>query len=228
MNTGIPKIMVFHLDQLTGPLPSNRVGDVVYDRILDAIHHGELRPGERLSDQEIARQLGVSRTPVRETLLRLQGMGVVEIAAARYTRVAMVSRQQTVEAVRVWAALYRLVVSEVFPSASTELLERMAAAAEIYRQLAARPGGNGPVPTEKSVIANADFFWAPVAASDNSLLKHAMETAVNVVRLGRQALAQRPSRAEVMAGHHAMLTAATAHDVPAGHRALDEILGIRL
>ena len=96
--------MALHLDQITGPLPSNRVGDVIYERILDAIHYGELRPGERLSDQEIARQLGVSRTPVRETLLRLQVMGVVEIAAARYTRVAMVSRKQTVEAVRVWAS----------------------------------------------------------------------------------------------------------------------------
>jgi len=62
--------MVLQLDPITGPLPSNRVGDVIYDSILDAIHFGELRPGERLNDQEIARQLGVSRTPVRETLLR--------------------------------------------------------------------------------------------------------------------------------------------------------------
>jgi hypothetical protein len=31
-----------------------------------------------------------------------------------------------------------------------------------------------------------------------------------------------------MGGHHAMLTAAMAHDVAAGHRALDQILGIRL
>ena len=37
--------MALHLDQITGPLPSNRVGDVIYDRILDAIHYGELRPG---------------------------------------------------------------------------------------------------------------------------------------------------------------------------------------
>jgi len=220
--------MVLQLDPITGPLPSNRVGDVIYDSILDAIHFGELRPGERLNDQEIARQLGVSRTPVRETLLRLQVMGVVEIAAARYTRVAVVSRKQTIEAVRVWAALYRLVVSEIFPSASAELLERMTAAADRYRELAAQPGGNGPVPTEQSVIANADFFWAPVTASTNALLKHAMETAVNVARLGGQSLPQRPSRAEVMAGHQGMLAAATAHDITAGHQALERILGIRL
>jgi DNA-binding GntR family transcriptional regulator len=142
--------------------------------------------------------------------------------------VAVVSRKQTIEAVRVWAALYRLVVSEIFPSASAELLERMTAAADRYRELAAQPGGNGPVPTEQSVIANADFFWAPVTASTNALLKHAMETAVNVARLGGQSLPHRPSRAEVMAGHQGMLAAATAHDVTAGHQALERILGIRL
>ena len=216
--------MVLQLDPISGPLPSNRVGDVIYGRILAAIHFGELRPGELLNDQEIARQLGVSRTPVRETLLRLQVMGVVEIAAARYTRVAVVSRRQTIEAVRVWAALYRLVVSEVFPSASSELLERMAAASDKYREFAAQPGGSGPVPTEQSIIANADFFWAPVAASTNALLKHAMETA----RLGGQTLPARPSRAEVMAGHQGLLAAARAQDVTAGHQALEKILGIRL
>jgi len=220
--------MALHLDPITAPLPSNRVGDVIYERILAAIHYGQLRPGERLNDQEIARRLGVSRTPVRETLLRLQVMGVVEIAAARYTRVAEVSRKQTVEAVTVWAGLYRIVVSEVFPTASAELLERMTAAADRYRDLAAQPGGDGPVPTLPSVIANADFFWAPVAASNNALLKQAMETAVNIARLGGQQLPQRPSRDKVMAGHRGILAAAVAHDVTAGHRALDDILGIRL
>jgi DNA-binding GntR family transcriptional regulator len=204
------------------------VGDVIYERILEAIHYGELRPGELLNDQELARQLGVSRTPVRETLLRLQVMGVVEIAAARYTRVAVVNRRQTIEAVRVWAALYRLLVSEVFPTASAELIERMAAAAVRYRELAAQPGGNDPIPTEQSVFANADFFWAPVTATNNSLLRHAMETAVNVARLGGQSLPQRPSRAEVMAGHDGLLAAAKAHDVTAGHNALEQIVGIRL
>src|SRR6476620_9885393 len=117
--------MALQLDPITGPLPSSRVGDVVYDRILHAIHHGQLVPGERLSDQELARQLGVSRTPVRESLLRLQGMGVVEIAAALYYRVAVVGRRQTVNDRAVWATLYRLVVSEVFPTASDDLIDRM-------------------------------------------------------------------------------------------------------
>ena len=102
------------------------------------------------------------------------------------------------------------------------------AAADRYRELAAQSGGDGPVPTEQSVVANADFFWAPIAASKNALLKHTMETAVNVARLGAQTQPQRSSRAGVMAGHQGLLAAAMAHDVTAGHQALEEILGIRL
>ena len=77
---------------LAGP---TSVGDAVYDQILDALQQGRLQPGERLHDGEFAAQLGVSRTPVREALLRLGELGVVEFAPARYTRVAIIDQIQT-------------------------------------------------------------------------------------------------------------------------------------
>ena len=43
----------------------------VFDEILTAVHEGRLLPGQRISDVELAAELGVSRTPVREALLRL-------------------------------------------------------------------------------------------------------------------------------------------------------------
>lgn len=63
------------------------LSDEVYARIGAAIVDGTLPPGQRLRDTEIARQLGVSRTPVREALQRLERFGLVEIAVGRYTRV---------------------------------------------------------------------------------------------------------------------------------------------
>ena len=44
--------------------------------------------GQRLRDQELAERLGVSRTPVREALQRLERTGLVEVAPNRYTRVS--------------------------------------------------------------------------------------------------------------------------------------------
>ncbi len=64
------------------------LGDEVYARIGDAILDGTLAPGQQLRDVDLALQLGVSRTPVREALQRLERFGLVEVAVGRYTRVS--------------------------------------------------------------------------------------------------------------------------------------------
>ncbi|MGB4776791.1 GntR family transcriptional regulator [Microbacterium sp.] len=64
------------------------LSDEVYACIGAAILDGTLRPGEQLRDVDLAAQLGVSRTPVREALQRLERFGLVEIAVGRYTRVS--------------------------------------------------------------------------------------------------------------------------------------------
>lgn len=63
------------------------LGDEVYARLGEAILDGTLAPGERLRDQELAEWLGVSRTPVREALQRLERVGLVEVSPHRFTRV---------------------------------------------------------------------------------------------------------------------------------------------
>lgn len=64
------------------------LSDEVYSCIGSAILDGRLRPGERLRDVDLAAQLGISRTPVREALQRLERFGLVEVAVGRYTRVS--------------------------------------------------------------------------------------------------------------------------------------------
>lgn len=64
------------------------LSDEVFVRIGDAILDGRFQPGHRLRDIDLAPALGVSRTPVREALQRLERFGLVEIAVGRYTRVA--------------------------------------------------------------------------------------------------------------------------------------------
>jgi DNA-binding GntR family transcriptional regulator len=64
------------------------LGDEVYALLGEAILDGRLSAGERLRDQELAERLGVSRTPVREALQRLERTGLVEVSPNRYTRVS--------------------------------------------------------------------------------------------------------------------------------------------
>ncbi|GHC25297.1 GntR family transcriptional regulator [Gemmobacter nanjingensis] len=54
-----------------------------FEHLLDLIERGELRPGHRLRETDLAQRLGISRTPVREALHRLHAMGLAEHAPRR-------------------------------------------------------------------------------------------------------------------------------------------------
>ncbi|POB11151.1 transcriptional regulator [Sulfobacillus sp. hq2] len=70
------------------PIGRRFVNDSVYQRLRQWIIEGRLAPGTFLRDQELARDFGVSRTPVRESLLRLEAEGLVVTKANRWTQVA--------------------------------------------------------------------------------------------------------------------------------------------
>ncbi|AMD02609.1 MULTISPECIES: GntR family transcriptional regulator [Halomonas] len=59
----------------------------VADRIRDLIEHGELAPGERISEKQLCENFGVSRTPLREALKVLASEGLVELLPNRGARV---------------------------------------------------------------------------------------------------------------------------------------------
>lgn len=54
-----------------GPLERRSMSDEAFVRLQDAIISGELQPGERLRDYELAERLGTSKTPIRHALDRL-------------------------------------------------------------------------------------------------------------------------------------------------------------
>jgi DNA-binding GntR family transcriptional regulator len=71
--------------------------EFVYESLRDAIWDGRIKKGERVREEEVARSLGVSRTPVREALQRLQQRGLLVIGGGRGLVVAELSQHQVVE-----------------------------------------------------------------------------------------------------------------------------------
>ncbi|MFN2629056.1 MAG: GntR family transcriptional regulator [Gaiellaceae bacterium] len=69
----------------------------VYERLRDEIASGQLRPGGQLVEARLAAELGVSKTPVREALIRLQRDGLVEIEPYRGARVRELSARDVRE-----------------------------------------------------------------------------------------------------------------------------------
>jgi DNA-binding GntR family transcriptional regulator len=99
-----------------------------YDRLRSWIIEGTLHPNEVLRDQDIAAALGVSRTPVREALRRLEDEGFVETALNRWTRVAGLDVTKAVESYAVIEALEVLALEQSFPRLTEDDLERLNAA----------------------------------------------------------------------------------------------------
>lgn len=83
----------------------------VYQRVVDLVTTGELEPGRAVTEPELSRSLGVSRTPVREALLRLEAEGVLDSTPARGFTVRPLNPAEAAELYPILATLERLAVS---------------------------------------------------------------------------------------------------------------------
>jgi DNA-binding GntR family transcriptional regulator len=89
--------------------------DQVYQKLRMAIINLELKPGERIHDKNLAEKFGVSRTPVREALKRLEDERLVESFPGSVTRVTLVDEQEAQHAFTVVAALHSLAAKLALP-----------------------------------------------------------------------------------------------------------------
>lgn len=101
--------------------------DKVYQTLLEWITEGVLRPGEKLLDKELAESLGVSRTPVREALGRLEEKALVEASANRWTRVSKISMDEAGLIYPIIWSLETLAATLALPHLTTVDLKRMQA-----------------------------------------------------------------------------------------------------
>ena len=97
--------------------PSAPIRKRVYDDLRTAILSGSLNPAERLTEEHLAQELGVSRTPVREALYRLESEGLIKALKTRGFIVASDSLEEVEELFEIRAILegytLRLISTEI-------------------------------------------------------------------------------------------------------------------
>jgi DNA-binding GntR family transcriptional regulator len=105
------------------------------EAIEEMIATGALTPGQHLDETELAKQFGVSRTPIRETLIQLASMGIVVIRPRRGAIVADLGPQQLVEMFEVMSEMEalcgRLAARRMTPEEHQALLAAHAACKEV-------------------------------------------------------------------------------------------------
>lgn len=226
----------------TESFATSPVVNLVFDRVLSAVHEGRLLPGQRISDSELAEQLGVSRTPVREALQRLREIGIIEASASRFTRIALVTPKQTADAMVVWVALYSALVNEVVPLATPQLVSAMRADHALFlehvswaldprrmAEMRADPGlmqehVTALVP-QKIAMANAKFFSHLMALSQNPSLVRGINSVVHLVQLGSLYLPDYIDFRALSESQQLLIAAARDHDRAAAQGAL-RMLGL--
>ena len=148
------------------PQSSPKVGrsllrDDVYARLRDAIVDGTFSPGETLRDGDLAEWLGVSRTPVREALLRLAASGLIVARPGRSTVVAEMEEDAVRHARDIVAAMHGLAVRLAVPTITAAVLEHLRRANATFAE--AVESGDA----DSAIRADDDFHGALVEASGN-------------------------------------------------------------
>lgn len=181
--------------------------DEAYDVLRAAIVSGELAPGQVVRDAELAAQVGLSRTPVREALARLADEGLVESKPNAYTRVTPLSRRDCTEAFVLLRALHVLAAREAVPQLTEEDVAAMRRAnAEFADALSTND-------VEAALAADDDLHGVVVAAADNRTLTATLERLLpRIRRLERLRFASLPGRGSVRL-HERIITACAAGDV---------------
>ncbi|KRE30396.1 GntR family transcriptional regulator [Agromyces sp. Soil535] len=150
--------------------------DYAYRELRDAIVSGELAPGERLRDPELEQWLGVSRTPIREAIARLEIAGLVRTERAKQTFVAPFDTRSTLAAQRIAAALHELAVRDAVPQLTEADLDAMR---EANTRFAAALQAHD---VEAAIAADDDFHGVAVRASANPLLPGLLEQVTPLLR----------------------------------------------
>lgn len=79
--------------------------EVIFNSLREAIIVGELKPGERLTEVQLAEKMGVSRTPVREAIRKLELEGLVDMIPRKGAHVADLSPKDIMDVLEVRASL---------------------------------------------------------------------------------------------------------------------------
>ena len=195
--------------------PTISLGDLVQQRIVEALISGQFKGGEELNEVSLAAQFRVSRTPVREALRRLAAEGLVVNQRNRQTTVVEMSRNDVIETYRVRqileASAARLAASHI----EDDRLRELRTLATMATPLVDHEWGSGELKFDD------DLHRTVAESCGNRKLHGEILRYFNLVRFVRSRVARNPIRlAQGHAEHLRILSALESRDP---HRAEAEM-----
>jgi DNA-binding GntR family transcriptional regulator len=106
--------------------------DVVFNTLRQAILRGELEPGERLMEIQLAEKLGVSRTPIREAIRKLELEGLVVMIPRKGAEVAHITEKDMRDVLEVRSTLEELAIALACKNKTKEALDELKLANKLF------------------------------------------------------------------------------------------------
>lgn len=138
--------------------------EVVFNSLREAILTGKLQPGERLMEIQIAENLGVSRTPVREAIRKLEIEGLAVMIPRKGAEVAKITKKQLRDVLEVRKALEELAVQLACKRITPEEIKKLEQAHEEVKKMTIEQN------LTEIVRADVDFHEIIYGAADNDRL----------------------------------------------------------
>jgi len=138
--------------------------DVVFNTLREAILKGDLKPGERLMEVKLANKLGVSRTPIREAIRKLELEGLVKMIPRRGAEVAEITEKSLLDVMEVRDSLEELSVILACDRMSGEEMDELKEAAHEFELV------SGTNDVKKIAQADVHFHDIIYDSTDNSKL----------------------------------------------------------
>jgi DNA-binding GntR family transcriptional regulator len=188
------------------------LSDLAEQRIRDAIVDGGLKLGEQVSEAQLALRMGVSKTPVREALLRLSRDGLVEVHPQRGTFVFRLTPDQVTQLCRYRAMVEVEALREAAASEPKALVDAMA------RRVADMRKAERARDTRALARIDMDFHWQFFEHTPNRYLRAGYE----VIRLQLVALRHRSPISDAVGTHQVLVDAVAGGDLDRACRLLHE------
>ena len=138
--------------------------DVVFSTLREAILKGELKPGERLMELQLAEKMGVSRTPIREAIRMLEQEGLAVTIPRRGAQVAGMTEKDMEDALEIRAALDELAVQLACDAITEDQLKQLKQAMKNFEE-STRSGD-----VKRIAEADVEFHDAIYTATGNEKL----------------------------------------------------------
>jgi DNA-binding GntR family transcriptional regulator len=193
--------------ELGGPLASPvSLPQHAYDRIQQAILENRLSPGTPVAEPRLAQEFGISRTALREALVRLEAEGYVVRGKGGRRRVFRMNRQDAIDTYECRGALEGLAASLATSRASAAGLDRARRVLHSCRTAQARGA------LEQVVSCSAEFHDIVIAAAANAKLVGLMTVLQPQLRLNRWLMLHHGTReGDYIAENSHLLDAIAAH-----------------